>query len=491
MSKIKSIMSILIIVCTLYLTVGFSAFVSEISISSIAANIRVEKDIRITDVSLKEKINTTIEEFNFDKDSLILDIEFGNINSYAIYDITITNIGNSENAIQNINVPDGIGYELINYSLKEKICNTTNSCSLGISKTFSIKIYPYNEVGLKQNNIKLDLTFLPFHSITYSNMTTNTNYPTNILDGEPLNILFTNPPKFINVYINNVEIDRNEYLYQNGVLSLNNTSGNITIEKGESTLILGEQFSKNIKDFVNNTTDATYKSEDYKIKYIGFYEGIMPEGVTKEKLAQLPYISVSTDNNIKAYNDNGNIYVYSKHDIRAGTSMYSMFREMKSLEKIDLSAIDTDNVKDMRSLFNNSTLLKTVDVSHFNTSNAAQMGSMFKNLSLITELDLTNWNTSKSIRFDEMFSGCTNIKELNLTSFDTSKLTMSYRMFYGMTNIEHIYVGDKWNLSTIGTLGYKGEEFYNCTKLPNFNSKNIDHTKAYVGDGGYLSYLPE
>lgn len=33
--------------------------------------------------------------------------------------------------------------------------------------------------------------------------------------------------------------------------------------------------------------------------------------------------------------------------------------------------------------------------------------------------------------------------------------------------------------------------FYNCQKLPNFESSMVDVTKAYVGDGGYLSYPPK
>lgn len=491
--KINKMIICIILLCVASLSIGFSAFGTELSISNVVAEVKIEKDVRITGVELisEQSSNVAPNDLNYDADSVVANVAFNDLTSYITYNITITNIGNSEVGISNINIPEGIEYELTNYNLKDKICDSSNKCSLGINKTFSIKIYPTSKTGLNQNKIKVDLTFLPFHTITYSNIESSDNYPTNILEGEELKILFLVPPKFINIYINGTEIDKNKYIYQDGMLSINNVNGNMIIEKGESVLIPGEEFSKSLKDFVNNTTDATYKSEDYTIKYIGFYENTLPEGYTKDKLEELPYISVSSDNNIKAYNDNGNIYVYSKHDIKAGTSIYSMFREMKNLEEVDLSVIETENVKDMRSLFNNSTKIKKIDVSHFDTSNATQMGSIFKNLSLITDLDLTNWNTSKSIRFDEMFSGCTNIKELNLTSFDTSKLTMSYRMFYGMTNLEHIYVGDKWNLSTLENLGYKGEEFYNCTKLPNFNSKNIDYTKAYVGEGGYLSYLPE
>ena len=50
--KIRNILSTIILVLVLTLTVGFSAFVSEMSISNIVSVVRIEKDVRITGLSL-------------------------------------------------------------------------------------------------------------------------------------------------------------------------------------------------------------------------------------------------------------------------------------------------------------------------------------------------------------------------------------------------------------------------------------------------------
>ena len=67
--KLKNVLSTIILVMIVSLTVGFSAFVSEMSISNIVADIRVQKDVRITDVKVSGSgIDPYIE---FDADSII------------------------------------------------------------------------------------------------------------------------------------------------------------------------------------------------------------------------------------------------------------------------------------------------------------------------------------------------------------------------------------------------------------------------------------
>ena len=52
--KIRNVLSSIILVLILTLTVGFSAFVSEMSISNLVAEVRVQKDVRITNVQFLE-----------------------------------------------------------------------------------------------------------------------------------------------------------------------------------------------------------------------------------------------------------------------------------------------------------------------------------------------------------------------------------------------------------------------------------------------------
>lgn len=147
----------IILLCVASLSIGFSAFGTELSISNVVAEVKTEKDVRITNVELisEQSSNVTPNDLNYDADSVIANVAFNDLTSYITYNITITNIGNSEVGISNISLPEGIEYELTNYNLKDKICDSSNKCSLGINKTFSIKIYPTSETGLNQNKIKV------------------------------------------------------------------------------------------------------------------------------------------------------------------------------------------------------------------------------------------------------------------------------------------------------------------------------------------------
>lgn len=541
MMKKQYIITIIVIICTLYLTLGFSAFVSDLSISNMVATVRTKEDVRITDVTLKENINTTLNEMNYDKDSIISDIKFENINSYIIYNITLTNIGNIETGIYSISVPNGISYELINYNLKEKICNTDNSCSLGISKEISIKIYPTTVEDLQPQQIKIDFEYRFFHKITYTNITNN-NYPTSIIDGDTLNVILKNPPEFVNVYESGVEVERNKYTYNNsnGNFIYENVKNDLVIERAESTLLEGRTFSKALKDFVNNTTESAYNSTETTVTYIGIFEDEIPPGYTEEKFFQLPSLSVSDNNRITAYNDNGKIYIYSKDDILAPENAYSLFRGYSNLTELNISKLNTKKVTDMGAMFQDNISLKYLDISTFNTTNVYRlfytfyncqslkelklpafnkksltniqsvfannynleslnlsnwdtsgvslMGGTFENCYKLSSLNLSGWNTSKVTDMSYMFRYNQSLTSLDISMFNTSNVTNMSRMFGYCDKLENIYVGSAWDTSKVTE---SVSMFSTSPLLPGFDPNYVDVSKAYVGEGGYLKYLPQ
>jgi len=57
--------------------------------------------------------------------------------------------------------------------------------------------------------------------------------------------------------------------------------------------------------------------------------------------------------------------------------MEYMFSECMSLEKLDLSNFDTENVNNMRGMFQNCYNLKELDISSFNTLNVENMDNIF------------------------------------------------------------------------------------------------------------------
>ena len=57
----------------------------------------------------------------------------------------------------------------------------------------------------------------------------------------------------------------------------------------------------------------------------------------------------------------------------------------------------------MESMFDGCTSLEEVDVSGFNTQEVINMCAMFQNCSTIKSLAVNNWNTSKVINMSYMF----------------------------------------------------------------------------------------
>ena len=137
----KNIFSVVILVLILSITVGFSSFASEMSIGKIAADVRVKKDIRITGIGITGGSTTgSYSELNWDTDSVMLGDLINGKGDYVNLEVTVTNFESAEMGIYDIIVPDGIDFEISNYNMESKICNTSGECNLGISKALNLKV---------------------------------------------------------------------------------------------------------------------------------------------------------------------------------------------------------------------------------------------------------------------------------------------------------------------------------------------------------------
>ena len=229
------------------LTVGFAALVSEMSISNLVAEVRAKADIRISEVSFvsEQSSNVTSNNLNYSVNSIISNVTFSDSSSYITYKIKVTNIGSVEMGVLEITgLHEDLTYTLTDYNLEDKICDSSNNCSLGISKEFYIKIYPSTDDTPITYDMKLTFDFQPFNTITYDGITNN-GYPTEIINGGDLVVTFTDPvPSSISIYLDNLEVDTNLYTYENSILTYNDVTGNIVI-KGPKTLYSIMQMATN------------------------------------------------------------------------------------------------------------------------------------------------------------------------------------------------------------------------------------------------------
>lgn len=187
-----------------------------------------------------------------------------------------------------------------------------------------------------------------------------------------------------------------------------------------------------------------------------------------------------------------------------------MFCICSTLETLDVSSFNTENVTTMLGMFNNCSSLRSLDLPGFNTANVTQMSSMFEKCSSLRSLDLSSFNTRKVANMQNMFQGCTNLESIDLSSFDTENMKYMTGMFFSCTkletldlssfatpkmvsmvdafsnckNLKTIYVTSAFTTDKV-TLDFS--IFAGCVNLPNYNPDKTGVEMAHTGEGGYLT----
>lgn len=156
----------IIILSVIFLTIGYAAFSSELGIRGLSANVRVERDIRITGISVSSTTSGAISNWeNYNVSSISSGIQLPNNDSTVTYHVTVMNIGNIEACISAISdLPNNLTYSINNYNLNDVLCddNDSTQCTLGSITTIEITI-GYATGGYDSSNIdhtiNMDFTF--------------------------------------------------------------------------------------------------------------------------------------------------------------------------------------------------------------------------------------------------------------------------------------------------------------------------------------------
>lgn len=222
-----------VVLVIVFLSVGYSAFQNRLAIENIGAIVRIDKDIRITNVSI-EKVNNVIsnyEEYNVSnfEGSVILNAS----DSYVIYDVEVHNLGNIAMGISEAKLNnDNLKFEFLNYKLKDKICEN-DECSLGIKKNIRIKISYKNGItpNGKEEKFLLSFVFGRFYNISYYNITNSNELPSEIIEGDTLNLSIpNNEDHFLKIFMNNKLLNKDvDYTHMNNNLIITNISGDLQI----------------------------------------------------------------------------------------------------------------------------------------------------------------------------------------------------------------------------------------------------------------------
>ena len=219
-----------IMLCCFFSTVAYSAIYTTMSINGVAYA-RVVKDVRITDFKLNSSsTNSTSSYEEFSVNTISTQFNLVDSSSSIVFDVEVTNYGSADVGILNLigTIPTGLSYEIINYNLKDKICDDTGKCNQMAVKTFQIKFT--GNPGEYEINLELD--FRTYHNVTYTDITNN-GYPTEVIDGGNLNVTFTENLKRIAVLSGGTEIYYYSSISNAQTITLENVSDDIEFKVKE------------------------------------------------------------------------------------------------------------------------------------------------------------------------------------------------------------------------------------------------------------------
>ena len=234
--KLKLFSLIFLILFSLYFqTVVYSAINSTMTING-DAYARVDADVRITNFKLSSSSsNSTSSYEEFSVNTIASKFNLLDSSSSIVFDVEVTNYGSADVGILQLigTVPTGLSYEIINYNLKDKICDDTGKCNQMAVKTFQIKFM--GTPGEYEVNLELD--FRTYHKVTYTDVTNN-NYPTEVIDGGNLNITFKEDLKKVSILSNSVEVSFYDQISNGQTITIENVSSDIEIKKEKKLVSL-------------------------------------------------------------------------------------------------------------------------------------------------------------------------------------------------------------------------------------------------------------
>ena len=228
---------ILVLVLSLFISIGFSAFQETMLIGETVVDIVPVVNARLTSLSPYSSYNGgMLGSLEYDEDTITGEVTLPSSDSTATMLLEVTNLENAEAGIYDIDITsdnDKLEYTIEpGYAKKQKICDDSNSnkCTLGATKsiylTLSVDSTKYDSNDIT-DNFELDMDFEGYYSIIYIDI--NGTYQDEIIGNDTLEVDFTNnAPYDVSVSMGGLTLTSG-YTYLNGVLTIDSVTGNTVI----------------------------------------------------------------------------------------------------------------------------------------------------------------------------------------------------------------------------------------------------------------------
>ena len=169
--------------------------------------------------------------------------------------------------------------------------------------------------------------------------------------------------------------------------------------------------------------------------------------------------------------------------------MSYMFYRCNSLNNLDVSGFNTQNVIDMSYMFFECKSLKNLDLSKFNTRKVTDMKSMFRGCTLLKDINRINFFTEKSVDYIKMFDGCdsfqlagiiySNIKYANNNTINIDNIINKLVLKQDITEYNN-----KINYKFIKEPNLKNKSYFNYDTIFEIYTSYIDN-KDYIAYSDY------
>jgi surface protein len=154
------------------------------------------------------------------------------------------------------------------------------------------------------------------------------------------------------------------------------------------------------------------------------------------------------------------------------TNMNYMFDSCKSIEKLEISDINTSNITCMKSVFHEcSSLIFLPDISKWDTKNVTDMNFMFQGCnSLLSFPDISKWNVGNLKNMTCMFCNCSSISKLpDISIWNTQNAEDMSNMFENCMSLARLPDFSKWNLKNVCNMSNMLKNCYSLVYLPEFS----------------------
>ena len=99
------------------------------------------------------------------------------------------------------------------------------------------------------------------------------------------------------------------------------------------------------------------------------------------------------------------------------TSMFQLFKDCRNLLEIDLSKLDSSNLKDLNSAFENCDNLEFANLTLANGDKIQSMDNSFNGCQKLKNIDLTQFAPKQNVSLENAFKNCANLNYVDLSSF--------------------------------------------------------------------------